>query len=133
MKNLLGLVVFVLACAEARPPDPLLQRGEMPPGGKQCIQREEVQQYLARVKELILDQWEFPPGIAADQRVDILFSIRQSGELGGVMVPDALTQEIEDSAFEAIHEAAPFPPLSATTACLSVLPIRASFSNPSIR
>ncbi len=133
MKYLACLVVCVVACAEARPPDPFLQSGELPPEGKQCVQREDVQQYLVRVKQLILDHWEFPPGVAANQSVSIVFFIGETGELGGAIVPNALTQEIEDSALAAIHAAAPFPPLSGETACLSAIPIWASFATAWVR
>jgi hypothetical protein len=94
------------------------------------MQRKAVQQYLAGVKELILEHWEFPPSMAPNQKVHIVFSIRENGELGGYLVPDALTQEIEDSALAAIEAAAPFPPLPSGAACLSLVPIGADFSNP---
>ena len=133
MKHLGCLVLFGLACAQPPASDPMLQSLESWPEVQQCMQREEVEQYLARVKQLILDQWEFPPSVTPDQTVDILFSIAESGELGAAVVPDAYTQEIEDSALEAIQAAAPFPPVPKRAACLTVFPLRATFANPKLR
>jgi hypothetical protein len=130
MKYLGFLIILLFSCANPQPTDPFLEPGSVLPEVEQCMRREAVRQYLADVEERVMEAWELPAGVAPNQKIKVIFSIRESGQLGGYLVPDAHRQDIEESALAAIQAAAPFPPLSRATACLSVIPIGLTFSNP---
>jgi TonB family protein len=97
---------------------------------KACMQRQEVQDYLAVVRERTLSRWVLPPGVDAGRRVTLRFRVDAAGSASDVSVVRADDNSLGASAVDALRAAAPFPPMPDDVRCLSQVPITGTFSNP---
>jgi len=96
----------------------------------ECLQRREVQQYLAEVEQRTLQRWVLPPGVKSDQRVTLQFKLDVAGSAMSVSLKKASDNALGASAVDALRAAAPFPPMPEAARCLGMVPITATFSNP---
>jgi TonB family protein len=97
---------------------------------KECMQRQEVQDYLAVVKSRTLERWVLPPGVDAGRRVTLRFRLDVAGSASNVAVDRADDNSLGASAVDALRSASPFPPMPEEVRCLSQVPIVGTFSNP---
>jgi TonB family protein len=97
---------------------------------KACMQRPEVRDYLAVVRERMLARWVLPPGVDAGRRVTLRFRVDVAGSASDVSVVNAEDNSLGASAVDALRAASPFPPMPADVHCLSQVPIVGRFSNP---
>jgi TonB family protein len=95
-----------------------------------CMQRQEVRDYLAIVKERTIQRWVLPPGVGAGKRVTLKFHVDAAGSASNVAVQRADDQALGASAVDALRAASPFPPMPDAARCLSQVPIVGTFSNP---
>lgn len=96
----------------------------------ECLQRTEVQQYLAEVEKRTLSRWVLPPGVKSDQRVTLQFKLDTAGSAMSVSLRKASDNALGASAVDALRAASPFPPMPDRARCLGMVPITATFSNP---
>jgi TonB family protein len=97
---------------------------------KACIQRPEVQDYIAIVRQRTLQRWVLPPGVDAGNRVTLRFRLDAAGSASDVAVVRADDNSLGASAVDALRSASPFPPMPDDVRCLSQIPIVGTFSNP---
>ena len=97
---------------------------------KACMERQEVRDYLAIVKDRMLDRWVLPPGVNGGNRVKLNFRVDAAGSATNVRVERADDQALGASAVDALRAASPFPPMPDAARCLSQVPIVGTFSNP---
>jgi TonB family protein len=97
---------------------------------KECVQKEEVQDYLAVVKQRTVQRWVLPPGVEAGHRVTLKFRLDVAGSASNVAVERADDNALGASAVDALRSASPFPPMPDAVRCLSLVPIVGTFSNP---
>jgi hypothetical protein len=123
-------LLALAACSSPGPTDPLLSPPAPDPELAACLEQPAVEAHVEAVKQRLLDAWELPDGLRADQELTVLFKIDSQGELFLALVPDAGASELEDSALAAIESAKPYPPLPDEAACLRERHFRAIFRNP---
>jgi TonB family protein len=97
---------------------------------KECIQKQEVQDYLAVVKQRTVQRWVLPPGVEGGRRVTLKFRLDVAGSASNVAVERADDNSLGASAVDALRSASPFPPMPDNVRCLSQVPIVGTFSNP---
>jgi TonB family protein len=97
---------------------------------KQCMDKPEVQDYLAVVRSRTLQRWVLPPGVDAGSRVTLRFRLDVAGSASNVAVDRADDNALGASAVDALRSASPFPPMPDEIRCLSLVPIVGTFSNP---
>jgi len=95
-----------------------------------CYKLPEVQQYLDQVRVRTLARWQLPPGAPPNEEVALLFQIDPAGSATRVEVTDARSNQLGQSAVDALRSASPFPAMSGKVRCLARLPISATFRNP---
>jgi hypothetical protein len=122
-------LLAMLACTPSRPADPLLENREPSPEQAACLAMPETQTYLDSVKQRLMDAWEPPSDLPADQELTVFLRIDSEGELVLALVPDAGGM-LEESALDAIEAAKPYPPLPESASCLRGSAMRAVFRNP---
>jgi TonB family protein len=100
------------------------------PSQKECMAKQEVQDYLAVIKQRTLQRWMLPPGVDAGRRVTLRFRVDVAGSASDVAVVRAEDNSLGASAVDALRSASPFPPMPDDVRCLSQVPITGTFSNP---
>jgi len=153
---LVGL--FVLGCAAPPPPEPepeppptLRPSAVQPPQPKtsflfldddapsreeqqrtsECFENPEAQAYFSSVRDAICASWQLPAGMEADQTVAVRIRIGASGELLEASLSRASQTPFGAAALDATRRAAPFGPMPPGAHCISELPLRTYFRNPS--
>lgn len=93
-----------------------------------CPEREEVQLYLARVHERVIERWD-PPGLppGAIAVVSIRFTLARDGSVESAEAERNEDPKLWRSALTAMQWAQPFGELSGAKACLKGRELRATF------
>jgi hypothetical protein len=110
------------------PRGPIGANPTTPEQSGQCFATPGVRQYLGEVRQKMIDAWELPGHVTSDEEVSLQFLLGDQGELQELHLLAASNEALGRSAVAAMRTAAPFgmPP----AACLTTIPITATFSNP---
>ncbi len=98
--------------------------------GERCLAIPQARDYLKQFQREILDAWQLPRGISADQRVTLSFGLRLDGSIQCLSLASDLREDIARSVVAAFQRGTPFSRVPSEAACLTKLPITATFSNP---
>lgn len=97
---------------------------------RECMKRESVSAYLARMREEVVDAWTLPKGVTHGHEFVATLALSESGRVQCITVKKGADPTIGRSALLAIRDATPFEPLLADATCLANTRITASFANP---
>ncbi len=98
-----------------------------------CFQRRPVQEYVASIEGRALALWVLPPGVSANEKVTLQFKLDVEGSVTSVRLLQQSDEALGTSAVKALYAAAPFPPMADDVRCLGLVPITATFTNPTSR
>jgi len=96
-----------------------------------CLQSSAVQRYLDGVRERTRRRWTVPVDTAPDTQVILRFDLDAAGMVSRVDIEEGEDPTLGASAVRALIAAAPFPPMSDATRCLTEKRIKTTFSIPS--
>jgi hypothetical protein len=105
------------------------------PGGvslDDCMRRSEVQGYMSRVRNRMLQRWALPSHTSANQSVTLRFRLDPAGTATGVEVVASADAALGQTAVSALRSASPFEHMSDQVRCLAGTPLVATFKNPSV-
>lgn len=98
--------------------------------GERCLAIPQARDYLEQFQKRILDAWQLPRGISADQRVTLTFRFGLDGSIQCLSLTSGLREDIARSVVAAVQRGTPFSRVPSEAACLVELPVTATFSNP---
>lgn len=98
--------------------------------GTSCFAIPQARDYLEQLQKQILDAWKLPRGVSADQRVTFTFRLRLDGSIQCLSLASDRNEAVSRSAVAAVQRGTPFSPVPPEAACLTELPVTATFSNP---
>jgi hypothetical protein len=105
------------------------------PGGvslDDCMKRAEVQSYMSRVRNRMLQRWALPSHTSANQSVTLRFRLDPAGTASSVEVVASADPALGQTAVSALRSASPFENMSDPVRCLAGTPLVATFKNPSV-
>jgi hypothetical protein len=134
LRHVLAGALVVLGCSTSPREAPFVHRidPDVPPVLRECLERPAVRTHLEAVHRVVMDAWDLPDGVSADQVVRVRMWMGGDGELLRAEPISSSSNALEESALDAVHEAAPFPPIPEDALCLGQSPWIASFRNPAI-
>jgi TonB family protein len=95
-----------------------------------CLEHPEVHAYMEQVRARMLARWKLPPGVPADQSVNLRFKLDLAGSASAIELVRATSNALGASAIDALRAASPFPPLPERARCLAQFGLTGRFTNP---
>lgn len=129
---LAATALLAAACATPPPEAPFVHTiaPDAPPAMRECLEKPAVRDYFGRVHRRVMDSWALPEGIAAEREVEVRLWVGNEGDLLQADLVSSTSTVLEESALEAVYEAAPFPPPPEDALCVTRFPLIARFQNP---
>ena len=100
---------------------------------EECVTRPEVQGYLRRIKDRVLNRWVLSSDLKPDLSVTLLFVLDAEGAANRLEYVSAGDEALAASGIKAIRAAAPFGRMSDRVRCLAGTPVQTTFRNPAAR
>ena len=101
------------------------------PQTRACLESPQVRAYMESLRDQVMNRWQLPLGIAADQRVVLSFVLDARGNVIRTAVVDDSDPQLAESVLRALTEGAPYPSLvDGGAECISGIPIFGTFKNP---
>lgn len=97
-----------------------------------CLSRAEVQQYQEHVRQRMYARWVVPGDVAANQKVQLRFTLDASGSVMQADLVSASDAELGQSAVDALRSAAPFSAMPDRVRCLARRKLIGTFSVPAV-
>jgi len=98
--------------------------------GERCLAIPQARDYLEQAQKQVLDAWQLPRGISANQKVSLTFRLRLDGSIQCLSLSSDPKEALARSVVSAVQRVTPFARLPSEAACLGDLPVVATFSNP---
>ncbi len=105
-----------------RQPDPVVAQG--------CLAVPQARDYLGRAQRQVLDAWQLPRDVSADESIGLTFRLGLDGSIQCLSLSPHPNEVLARSVVSALQRVTPFPPVPSEAACLGKLPVLATFSNP---
>jgi hypothetical protein len=106
------------------------------PGGvslDDCMRRPEVNAYMERVRQRMLDRWALPAQVPGNQLVQLRFVLDPAGTATRVELVASQDPRLGQSAVDALRAASPFDHMPDRVRCLAGGPLVGTFRNPEQR
>jgi hypothetical protein len=103
-------------------PDPVV--------AQRCLAVPQAREYLGRAQKQVLDAWQVPRNVSANESIDLTFRLRLDGSIRCLSLSPNPNEALAQSVVSAVQHVTPFPPVPSEAACLGKLPVVATFSNP---
>lgn len=97
---------------------------------ERCLAVPQAHNYLEQAQRQILEAWQLPRGIIANQKVSLTFRLRLDGSIQCLSISPDPKEALARSVVSAFQRVTPFARVPFEAACLEELPVVASFSNP---
>jgi hypothetical protein len=104
------------------PPDPVV--------AQRCLAVPQARDYLGRAQKRVLDAWQVPRDVSADESIGLTFRLGLDGSVQCLSLSPNPDKALAQSVVSALQRVTPFPPVPSEAACLGRLPVLATFSNP---
>jgi len=101
-----------------------------PAVAQRCFAVPQARDYLEQTQKRVLDAWQLPRGISANQNVSLTFRLRLDGSIQCLSLSSDPKEALARSVVSAVQRVTPFTRLPSQAVCLAELPVVANFSNP---